>query len=286
MEKVTLIDNLPPTKRKYFSVSVFRQILGLHRRHQAVIIDYPWFGVYFLPPRLLAGRRYQVRQPDVQFLRFKSFGKWYWPLMYVFERLVCRWADKVRFISEADKLAAVKAFGLMESRCEVEPFIPDGKRFYPTGEYRHSIRERLHLNEDECFLLFYGRLDYAPNRQAIDIIKRELIPRLHGHEGFRYTIVVCGSHAPPIEDDRIIYTGFVEHIEHYVQSCDVLINPVVSGGGVKTKVLEALACERPVVSTAAGAVGINVDNYPERLHLCNTHDWNAFVDEILSVGRP
>jgi glycosyltransferase involved in cell wall biosynthesis len=275
---------LPPGKRKYISFSVLRRVLKLHKQHDKTIIDYPWFGLYFLPLRVLLGKRYEVRELDIQFLRFRGFGKWYWPLMYVFEYLVYRLSDRLRCISSHDMAAARRYFKIKEKKCIVEAFIPDARRFYPSEEFKAQTREKLGLAEDEAFILFYGKLDYRPNLEAVRYIKEEIIPLLNQYGDFKYRVVIAGLNPPRITDPRIIYTGFIEHIERYVQSCDVMINPVTLGGGVKTKVLEALACGKPVVSTENGARGIEGEFYKGRLYICGDTHWGEFARKTVDLA--
>jgi len=51
--------------------------------------------------------------------------------------------------------------------------------------------------------------------------------------------------------------GAVPSAVEFIRSLAVLLYPVARGSGVKVKVLEALACGVPVVTTAAGAEGID-----------------------------
>jgi hypothetical protein len=46
-------------------------------------------------------------------------------------------------------------------------------------------------------------------------------------------------------------------INEYIDGCDVMINPILSGGGVKTKAIDTLARSQTVISTQTGAEGID-----------------------------
>ena len=59
------------------------------------------------------------------------------------------------------------------------------------------------------------------------------------------------------DDPSIIVTGFVADVRPYFARASVFIAPFVSGQGIKTKVIEAMAMGKPVVSTSLGAQGIN-----------------------------
>lgn len=58
------------------------------------------------------------------------------------------------------------------------------------------------------------------------------------------------------QDDRIIVTGQVKDLRPYRARARVMVSPVRLGSGMRTKVLEAMACGPPVVSTSLGVAGI------------------------------
>ena len=60
------------------------------------------------------------------------------------------------------------------------------------------------------------------------------------------------------------------------------MNPVQSGGGVKTKMVEAIAFGTTVISTNTGATGINKISTGNKLISTNDNDWHEFVRSIIS----
>ena len=58
-------------------------------------------------------------------------------------------------------------------------------------------------------------------------------------------------------DPRVHVTGEVPAVEPWLDAADVVLVPLRVGGGVKVKVLEALARGRPVVTTPVGAQGLS-----------------------------
>jgi glycosyltransferase involved in cell wall biosynthesis len=60
------------------------------------------------------------------------------------------------------------------------------------------------------------------------------------------------------ENSNIKALGYVEDVRKYMQQAAVFIAPIRSGSGTKIKVLNALALEKPVVTTTVGAEGIRV----------------------------
>ena len=54
------------------------------------------------------------------------------------------------------------------------------------------------------------------------------------------------------------------------------------GGGIKTKLVEALAFGKPCVSSINGAFGVPVDRTGGRLRIVPDHDWQAYVTALLA----
>lgn len=60
-------------------------------------------------------------------------------------------------------------------------------------------------------------------------------------------------------DERIIVTGAVQDLRPFLAKSKVYVCPVLSGSGVRGKILEAMAMNLPVVSTTIASEGIPVD---------------------------
>ena len=63
------------------------------------------------------------------------------------------------------------------------------------------------------------------------------------------------------DNPNIIITGPVDDVREYLTKGSIFITPMISGTGIKNKILEAMSMELPVVSTSIGISGINSDNY-------------------------
>lgn len=74
--------------------------------------------------------------------------------------------------------------------------------------------------------------------------------------------------------------GTVDQIEHVYNQCDVMINPVIHGGGIKIKSVESLVFGVPLIASPEGAVGI-AD--PEQSGVFVAKTRGEFVDAIFKL---
>jgi len=106
------------------------------------------------------------------------------------------------------------------------------------------------------FLASYG---HQPNVDAALYFALSVFPlvrqRLAAAE-----FVVAGRNPPEAlrhaAVNGISCVGFVEDVPTFYSGVDMVVAPIRYGGGIKIKVLEAMACGRPVVTTSIGAEGI------------------------------
>jgi glycosyltransferase involved in cell wall biosynthesis len=109
-------------------------------------------------------------------------------------------------------------------------------------------------------LVFSGTLDFRPNVDAVLWFAREVLPRVRARRPEARLLVVGKRPAPALralaEQGALTLTGEVPDARPYIAGAAVYVVPMRIGGGVRLKLLEALALETPVVSTGMGAEGV------------------------------
>ena len=73
---------------------------------------------------------------------------------------------------------------------------------------------------------------------------------------------------------------FVDDIDLYFKACDLFINPLLDGGGIKTKLVEALGFGKKAVSTVNGAIGVEEFCTQGRLKIVADGDWEQFAARV------
>jgi glycosyltransferase involved in cell wall biosynthesis len=129
--------------------------------------------------------------------------------------------------------------------------------------YRAGIDASLypfHMGHREPMtLLFLGSFRHLPNVEALNWFVRRVFPLVREREpGVR--LILIGSEPPPRHslpgDAAIELMGFVEDVREPLARYSVFLCPILSGSGVRVKLLEAFASGIPVVSTRLGAEGL------------------------------
>jgi glycosyltransferase involved in cell wall biosynthesis len=134
-------------------------------------------------------------------------------------------------------------------------------------------------------LIFCGSFCYAPNREAADLLIREIFPNIaNALPQARLTLVGREPEAGMTEsarhDPRIIITGSVPDPVEYLSGSQICIVPLCRGGGTRLKILEAFASGCPVISTRKGAEGLPVIDGKHLLFAETTEEFVAATKQL------
>jgi glycosyltransferase involved in cell wall biosynthesis len=109
-------------------------------------------------------------------------------------------------------------------------------------------------------LIFPGALTFGCNFAAMAFFLRDVFPLIQSQRP-GVTLRITGRtdgvplHRLPL-NDGVILTGYLEDVRPAVARSQVCVVPLLTGGGTRLKILEAMALSTPVVSTSKGAEGL------------------------------
>lgn len=117
--------------------------------------------------------------------------------------------------------------------------------------------EKKGLDKDPIGLSYLGNFNVAANADTLEMIINEILPRIKSNYRF-YVIGKCPDYIINKHKDKekIVFCGRVDDLREYVKKATVFLAPIAYGTGVKTKIVEAMAMEMPVVTNTIGAEGI------------------------------
>lgn len=145
-------------------------------------------------------------------------------------------------------------------------------------------------------MAFIGSLDWMPNEEGLrwfleDIWKKRLrvsFPDLTFH--------IAGRNAPAwirnLDLEGVVFHGEVQDASAFVLQHSISVVPLLSGGGMRVKILEAMALGRMVISTATGIEGIQATHGVHCLIADEPAEWEQAVKDCMdrkynpeAVGR-
>jgi glycosyltransferase involved in cell wall biosynthesis len=130
-------------------------------------------------------------------------------------------------------------------------------------------------------LFFLGSLDWMPNREGIEWFLKTFHGDLVSDE-LRVRFYVAGNNIPEEFDDydvmgKIFIQGEVDDALEFVNSKSIMIVPLLSGGGMRVKIVEGMAMQKCIISTSLGAEGINYEN---GVNILIANNYDEFYDAI------
>src|SRR5450432_551623 len=287
-EGYKLVNILGNSKLRYINPFIFFTIrkLILAQKASHLILEHPYYGWLGILLKKFCAVKLVVHSHNIEGNRWKNLGKWWWRILWNYEKITHRQADYNFFIQDEDRKYAVEAFGLNEKKCMTVSFgteIPDPPSRESHDSSSRIIKQQFQIPDGIPLLLFNGSFQYTPNREALENLLFKVNPLLQ-NKGFLYTILIMGLDIPEsiknssFPNVRII--GFAENLELFLTGSDVFLNPVLSGGGIKTKLVEALAFNLNAVSTENGAIGVDPRLCNGKLIICKDNDWNLFAESV------
>jgi glycosyltransferase involved in cell wall biosynthesis len=288
-EGYILLNILSNGASRYFNPFYFFRMRRIIRERKAghLILEHPYYGWLGLLLKMFCSVKLIVHSHNMEGNRWRSLGKWWWPILRAYEKYVHRHADYNFFITDADREYAIREFGLQAGRCLTVSFGIGIPAPPPKEEIRLAeslLHEKYAVAGNIPFLLFNGAFQYAPNLDALESLLYRVNPLLQ-NKAFSYKLLICGIDIPEKffteTFPAVQVIGFADDLELYLKGCAVFLNPVITGGGIKTKLVEALGYNLTVISTVSGSAGVNPALCNGKLIICEDGNWNAFAEAVM-----
>jgi len=135
-------------------------------------------------------------------------------------------------------------------------------------------------------LIFTGNMSYFPNIKAVEYLCEEILPLiLRAYPETKLYLVGTNpdKRVSRFHDTKnVVVTGYVESITELLNRSHVFVAPLTSGTGIQNKILEAMACSIPVVTTSYGNAGISANQNEEIMIGDSPSSLANFVLDLLS----
>lgn len=193
--------------------------------------------------------------------------------MYAAEKMAVKQARRVIAITPAD--ADDYARWIPRDRMMVIPQGFDEREFNPWYEPPRNARKTI---------LFCGNFRIPMNRDVVRTVMDHILqPVLAKHPDALFRFV--GAYPPAdVRHPNVELTGFLEDYPAALKSADVVISPMLQGYGFPTKIVEALACGKPTVTTPVGGRALEKDY--RILRFAEIPAFAAEINNALAEGQP
>ena len=200
-----------------------------------------------------------------------------------FERRWLREYDAVWTVCEADRREAIETGWRHPDRTFCVPNGVDIRRFTPAEQACASLE-----------ILFVGSFRHLPNVLAFEALSIDIMPLVWVRFPQAVLRVVAGPcheffwdrnrrrSSSGALDSRIQMRGFVEDLRPLYAEAAVVAAPLVVSAGTNIKILEAMACGKPIVSTQPGCSGLELADNVDLLIRDGADAFAAAVCDLLA----
>jgi glycosyltransferase involved in cell wall biosynthesis len=236
---------------------ILEQLLA-ERSFDLIIVEDNAMGIYqYDTSTPVIFTEHEVRRPRPINWRAGSASNWLpwvfgeadWQRWRTYQLSVWRRFDRIQVFTPRDAQAVIALAPELAARVRVNPFGID-------------LPAPLDADlEEPNQVLFVGNFTHPPNVDAALWLGSAIMPALRKcSPGVRLTLV--GIYPPKsvqaLACDDILVTGAIPEIEPYFSRAAVVIAPLRIGGGMRMKVLHAMALGKAVVTTPRGADGLQI----------------------------
>lgn len=238
---------------------------------------------YIPTVRQYSKAKVSMRAHNVEYVIWKRIAekesnplkKWYLKLqserLAAFERKAWQQCDVVMAISKDDEAAILKD-------------VPEAKTIVvPAG--MHIERKAANTNFNPLDLCFIGAMDWMPNIQGMEWFVEEVMPTLR--KTFpEIQVTVAGKKTPGsfmlLQSENLHPVGEVPDAKEFMLQHGLMIVPIISGSGIRIKILEGMALGKAILATTIAAEGLGLTNGENILIADTAEEFTAQIQRCIS----
>ncbi len=188
-----------------------------------------------------------------------------------YELNMFNFVDGIATISESDKIRMLQ-LGVRQPIRTIS-FGIDLNKYHP-------------LNPPQDVSLFHlGAMDWEPNIEGLTWFIENIWPHIHQHFP-QLKLNLAGRNMPDkfiqLQVPGVQVIGEVEDAHGFMSQHAIMVVPLLSGGGIRVKIIEGMALGKAIVSSTIGAIGIE-DHHTESLKIADSvQEWINALEPMVS----
>jgi glycosyltransferase involved in cell wall biosynthesis len=251
--------------------------------YDLILLEHLYLCIYLPCIREHSSARVVLRAQNVEHSLWKRylvahtqwFTHWYLAIatrrLETFETEMCGKVDGIITLTDQDQ----KELKILQTKTPFKT-IPLGFDFKRLATYDFESQFR-----HKPVVYHLGSMDWLPNVQGIQWFIKEVFPILVTKRP-EIEIHLAGKKMPQwiykFQSSNLVIDGEVPDSLQYQSDKPILIVPLLSGSGIRVKIIEGLALGKTIVSTTLGATGIDLGNENPILL---ADDADSFAEKII-----
>ena len=270
--------------RRFYSEDFKNRLIEIiqNKKYDIIQLEHLYMCIYIATIRKYTNAKIVLRPQNVEYKVWEGYMKNITdPFRKIFLRTAVGRLEKFEreVVSKVDGIIAITAedAGIFRQYAPQTPVIDVPVGFNYSLTYNYDF-EKQYIN----FPLVYhlGSMDWRPNTEAISWFISKIFPRLKKKLP-KIKIYLAGKKMPHYfimkSSNNLIVEGTVENALSYQEDKAIMIVPLLSGSGIRAKIIEGMALGKTIISTTIGMQGINCTNEKDIL-IADTTD--EFVRQI------
>jgi len=143
------------------------------------------------------------------------------------------------------------------------------------------------VHHSEISFCFIGALDWRPNQEGLFWFLENVWKKfIDSNKNYKFHVAGRNASEHTIKTiskySNVIFHGEVSDAKEYIRSHSVMLVPLLSGSGMRVKIVEGMANGAAIISTTIGAEGINVE-HNKNILIADTPD--EFINSMTALSK-
>lgn len=236
----------------FYFFKVFIYGLKKTKKFDLILGEHPSFGVMGAILSLIVNKPFIWDTHDgnlLAYCKMLNTSSFYIILNLLIEKFISSIANFIVVPSEKDKQLYFENKFKYKDKIIVIPSGVDLSLIDKVKMNKERLRQKLGLNQEKRLLIFSGKRDYPPNKEAAFWINDKLAPVLAEKFNQAQIIITGPGEVPQKIHPNVVFPGHVPDYFEHILASDACLVPYQMNTGISTKLIDYLACGRPTVTT-------------------------------------